>query len=205
MPKPATSESLTSRPPTAYAADGRSGGPVFESSHSSGAELERPSAYALSDPAAQSALPAPKGSPHVSRSQDPPPTSTRSRCSLEPQPVAGRRRAGPFVAMRARRFRFHKRPSMQQSVPLSVDQQHRSSVAHVGQVTFVVDTPGLRLPVPLSRAEVDEPIVTVGEPQNNTGPHMATHMVSRSTGSSDVTSRPSRCSIIAPSPPTSRV
>ena len=76
MPKPATSELLTSRPPTAYAADGRSGGPVFESSDSSAAELKRPSAYAFSDPAAQSALPAPKSSPHVSRSQDPPPTWT---------------------------------------------------------------------------------------------------------------------------------
>ena len=69
MPKPAASESLTSRPPTAYAADGRSGGPVFECSDSSGAELERPSAHALSGPAAQSALPDPKGSRHVSRSQ----------------------------------------------------------------------------------------------------------------------------------------
>ena len=76
MPKPAAPESLTSRPPTAYAADGRSGGPVFESSDSSGAKLKGPSAYALSGPAAQSTLRHPKGSRHVSWSQDPPPTWT---------------------------------------------------------------------------------------------------------------------------------
>ena len=139
----------------------------------SAAKLKRPREYAHSDPAAQSALRDPKSSPHLSWSQDSPPTSTKLDLHLDHSLSQGGVAQGHSVAMRAPWFRFRKRPSMQQSLPPSVDKQLRGPVAHVGQVPFAVDAPGPRLPVPLSRAEVDEPIVTVSITSNVRHPHVA--------------------------------